>query len=399
MIPGPRILAVGLLLCSSLARAEDADPLTELLDASPRPIRARLRGPFGPGPGEALAALLETRTGLALRVIAHTIEDEPPSTRLEVPKLSGRRVAAFRSVELEPGQPQILVMLDTRYPDERHVEVLVASRDRVLHHGTRIVHTGTVASGPFGELREQVGLRRVEDRDELVWITGGASLKLEGASGAVRVPVARHERRLVPSDGQLVWGPTRRVDLAPRRPPSRVSPSRQAVPLYGAPNPTAGMDADLGTAWHFEVSPEPSTAVSERAELIAAVASLSEAEPAPKKAATLTAYWDAPTEVRLIRLIPGCLGGQGSWSSHHVVSEAQLELSTGEVISLLGGPEGSAISARARFSLGEGWQSLTLLDAPRLIRWARLRILNTSRGSPKGETVVPEACVTELGFH
>ncbi len=343
--------------------------------------------------GEVVASVsVDTGVGAVLRRDGLLVPAFAASGRKEPwvgPPRPRRRLARLEVLRRDV-RPVALAVFEERLPDERVLDLLLFDGEGAVLEATAVVGTGTVAAGPFGEVRPDVELRRLPGGDEVVWVLGATSLTLDGSAGPVRVPVARRERRLGPTG----FGPEQQVALASPLLPDEVELGRVAAELYGAPEPRAAVDGDLNTAWRFST-----------AGLDPASAGLPSVEP-PRSSdsnlgpATLLLKWRDPVTAHLLRIVPGCLGAPGRWARHHEVRAFRVELSSGRVLDVdrdrPGIPPG--VFAARELPLGEGRQILLLGLGGEPLRWARIRVTRTGRGDGTGPKV-PEACVTEVGWY
>lgn len=382
-------LAAGILLTATGAQAQAAGDYKSSLDG----LRAKTKGVQTlvelalPSGGErakrARVVAQRRRGGLVLRWMERKPDCDLSedtgcfSVRAER-ALPGTKLKRLEWLPYGPGGRQLLAVTEEFTPDDRtqHITALRLVDAHFQPSLERSFVLGPDATA-HGADQAQPGLSVQQEGEGpvLVWVEGPSVLTVPGRQAPQRFAVGRKERvfRYHPEKRAFLPAEQRIIDLYPWLPIERARVSGQSLqPDDNLGRPEWGADHDLATSWRLpRVAERPSIAVK------------------------LLAH----SPVRMVRIIPGCLG---AWDRYDRPRKVRLTLGNGrelvlDLAKLQPLPEG--VRALGRFPQKDGAEVLLFFDEPQQTDRAKLEVLETTRTRRPFKRRSPELCLTEIGFY
>lgn len=291
-------------------------------------------------------------------------------------------------------RPELLLVLEEPSPDEtaEHVRILAATGQ-----GIREIFAQTFFLQPearpdpnvyaFGDATPHFAVTDVDEKDgsdqEIVWVDGPQRITLKGDKGPVVFVIGAYRKvfRYDPAKEEYTLAAEREVvDYLVTKPISEATASAQVAKVWGTAQAFWGADGDLDTAWTLEA---PKGAVGQ----------------------SLTLKLREPTELSMIRVVPGCGDDADRWAARYRLGKFRVTLSSGLRFEIDRSRLDAAVPgvrAVGEFPLdgGYGAQVLVFLSEKQAARWVKLEILELEPKKPAPKAKLErEACVAEVSFH
>lgn len=338
------------------------------------------------GDGEPEAVVLDRRPSSSSEGPEHRLTLlEQVKRRFEVWRrtepLSAARVGQFR-IERFGGRPGVLLSLERDAPDEVVHRVMVFRNPSGDPLRPDLDRTFTLPREPiqradraFGDAAPGWFVRKDDTGVWIAHVTGPRLATLSARGGGKRTyAVGADEVEYRFEGGQFVETKKFRDFLRPHT-PSAVDASQQVAKVWGTAQAFWATDGDPGTAWSVK--------------------------PGLKDEPTLTLRYDAPVQVRVLRIVPGCAASSDAWLRGHRVRRFRIDLGgTLEATVDLEGELPPGIEAMQSYPMGKaghGEQVYLVLERPSRLQWAELELV--AAAPPRGEPPLGEVCVSEFSLH
>lgn len=293
-------------------------------------------------------------------------------------------------------EPEVVLALREDAPDEVVHHVLIFGRegigfrtlfDRRFTFAKRRAPAGEVS---FGDAEPRWELREVDGAPAVVWVRAPRVLSVPRANEPVTFGIGAEttEFRWL-GDGFDPTGRDAYRDFLRAKPVASAEASggdrpraaksaraSESTPAAAGPGaPSEAVDGDLSTGWRIK-------------------------KPELRGRSELTVQFADPSEVRMVRVVPGCARDAAAWRRNLEVGAFRLDLGGVLQFEIDRGRPGAAVPgvrAWAEFPLSatHGRQLLIFLDAPRRVGWARFEPL----GPLDRRSKATSACVSEISFH